>query len=118
MPDTCEKCKDRSLRIQSLERVIVKLNRGDTAFNWVSHEIGMRKKSDDQIRRIHLLQIDVGALTKAIDVLKVELGWRDDAITRRRADIRAQAARIKILQAQVPIRPGNGFLSRLGRIFG
>ena len=41
---TCKECDDKDIKITALERVMGKLERGIDGFNWVGHEIGLRKK--------------------------------------------------------------------------
>ena len=114
MPATCEKCQDRSLRIQALERVLRKVKSGADAFNWVAHEIGMRKSIDEKIRKNHILKQDLEAYSKAIDFLREELGRREDSLARRRATIKSQDETIRLLKAERPrTEESQGFLSRL-----
>ena len=40
----CKVCEDKAIEIAALKTVMGKLERGENAFNWVGHEIGLRKK--------------------------------------------------------------------------
>lgn len=71
----CFACPEKDLRITALERVLQKTEAGANAFNWVGHEMGMRKKVEE-------LEHKRGVATRAAARARTQSGDYREALGR------------------------------------
>ena len=115
LPRPCSLCQDKQQRIEALEKVARKLGQGATALNWVSHEIGLRKKIEDIERKAELNHRAKVQAEDCMGRMRLELSRQNGALQARRQDIKRKQVIIDQYRTKLTQLHGNPIVRLIDR---
>ena len=88
LPRPCSLCNEKDLEIFAVKNVLRKMKNGETAMNWVGHELGLRKKIEAIERRVELNHRAKVQAEEYTERMRLELSRQNGALQARRQDIK------------------------------
>ena len=107
LPRPCSLCQDKQQRIEALEKVVKKLDKGANALNWVSHELGLRRKIEDIERKAELNHRAKVQAEERMERMRLELSHQNGALQARRQDIKRKQVIIDQYRTKLAQLHGN-----------
>ncbi len=107
LPRPCSRCHEKDIEIAAQKNVLRKLKGGEDAFNWVGHEIGLRKKIEDIERKAELNHLAKVQAEDCMGRMRLELSRQNGALQARRQDIKRKQVLIGQYRTKLAQLHGN-----------